>query len=87
MLIALTSLAIAVWVVVGTVPRFSCCGQIAQLEKYLLEVFLIHTYLFVRPTGNSPLDFAMSLALIAIASYVVGMVADRLTQIIFKERG
>lgn len=86
-LIALTSLALALWLVVGTVPRFPWSAHIARLEKYLLEVFLIHTYLFVRPTGNSPLDFALSVALIAVASYVVGKAADRLTQMILEKRG
>lgn len=84
-LIAATSLGLALWLVVGRVPAWALMRKLAGMEKYLLEIFLIHTYLFVRPTGNWGMDFALSLALIVVAAVLIGRVADALSGALFRK--
>lgn len=86
-LIALTSLMISLWLVVGRIPQWSWSRYLSRQEKYLLEIFLIHTYLFVRPTGHSLLDFFVSILLIVLASYMVGRVAESVSLRVFGKRG
>ena len=86
-LIAAGSLSLALWLVVGRIPAWPLMRKLAKLEKYLLEIFLVHTYLFVRPTGNWGLDFALTLALIMLASILVGRAADALSAVVFRKAG
>jgi hypothetical protein len=53
------------------------------LEACLLEIYLIHSYLFVHPTGISALDFAISLVLIVFCALVLNAVATRLIAWLF----
>ncbi|MBQ5950243.1 acyltransferase family protein [Massilia sp. ST3] len=85
-LITATSLSLALWLVVGRVPDWPLTRMIAGLEKYLLEIFLIHTYLFMRPTTNWGLNFLLSLSVIMVASVLVGRVADILSSALFRQR-
>jgi hypothetical protein len=82
-LIAMTSIACAVWLSKATnrAPKVSL--HIAKLESYLLEIFLIHTYLFVHPTGKSLLDLAVSIALVVAAALVVNRVASWVSSLVF----
>lgn len=82
-LIGLAGLAIALWLVAGRVPDWPVTRAIAGLEKYLLEIFLIHTYLFARPSGNWFLDFSLTLVLIMAAAVLVSRLADALSHRVF----
>lgn len=86
-LITAGSLALALWLVVGRIPAWPLMGKLAGLEKYLLEIFLVHTYLFVRPTGNWGVDFGLTIALIMLASVMVGRAADALSARVFRKPG
>lgn len=67
-LIALTSIACCVWLANDTGLHWHGLARLARLEDYLLEIFLIHTYLFVRPTHNTLLDLAIStIVIVAVA--------------------
>ena len=85
-LIAAGGMAVAVWLTVATLPRWSILDRVAALDTYLLEIFLIHMYLFSHPTGVSVLDFALSLGLILVVSVVLGHIADRLSARMFNAR-
>lgn len=82
-LIAAGGATIAVWLSVAEIPQWKPLKKIASFEKYLLEIFLIHMYLFIHPTGSGVLNFLLSIGLIAIAAIMLGKIADRLTTKIF----
>lgn len=58
--------------------------MLAKLEKYLLEIFLIHTYLFVCLSGNTALDFVVSVLLIVVAAMGLNWVVEWLSAVIFQ---
>lgn len=82
-LIAAGAMAVAVWLTVATLPPWSLIDRVAALDQYLLEIFLIHMYLFSRPTGHSVLDYFLSLGLILAVSVMLGYLADRLSTRLF----
>lgn len=59
--------------------------KLAKLEAYLLEVFLIHMYLFVRPSGNSYLDFGISLILIWVVAIGLNFLGNKLVAFVFNK--
>lgn len=63
-LIAAASIAISLWLAKAKFPEWRIAKRIAGLEKYLLEIFIIHTYLFIHLSGHPIPDFAISLLLI-----------------------
>lgn len=56
---------------------------LVPLEACLLEIYLIHNYLFVRPTGVSLADFAISLALIVPCAMLLNAAGNRLVGWVF----
>jgi hypothetical protein len=82
-LMTLTSIAIAVWLAKTHIPRWSPLKRVASLETYLLEIFLIHTYLFIHPTGRSEVDFIISMALILVAAVAINRIAGLVTRLVF----
>jgi hypothetical protein len=82
-LMTLTSIAIAVWLAKTHMPQWSLLKRVASLETYLLEIFLIHTYLFIHPTGRSVVDFIISMALILIAAVAINRIAGLVTRLVF----
>ncbi|NNG24231.1 acyltransferase family protein [Telluria aromaticivorans] len=85
-LIASGGLAVAIWLTVAELPRLRVLKGVAILDKYLLEIFLVHTYLFVHPTGVSGMDFAISLVLIMAVSVLLSVLADKVSARMFRER-
>jgi hypothetical protein len=86
-LIALTSIALAVWLARAEAPKWGVMQWFAKLETYLLEIFLIHTYLFYRITGNSLADFSVSLSLIIAFSIAVHHLAEAISARVFDRPG
>jgi hypothetical protein len=82
-LMTMTSIAIAVWLAKTRLPQWSILKSVAILETYLLEIFLIHTYLFVHPTGRSVLDYIISMALILLAAVAINRIAGFVTRLVF----
>jgi hypothetical protein len=58
---------------------------VARLENCLLEIFIIHTYLFIHPTGISALDFAITMTLVAVVAWFLNIVANRLVKLVFSK--
>lgn len=73
-LIAATSICISLWLSKVVLPHWSLAKALAKLDKYLLEIFIMHSYLFVHVSGNSVLDFAVSVLLAVIAAIVINRV-------------
>jgi len=85
-LLAAGGLSVAVWLTVVQLPQWSVIDKIAVLDRYVLEIFLVHMYLFIKPTGNQIADFLISLCLIIVVSVLLGRLADRLSARVFRER-
>lgn len=85
-LMTFASVGIAIWLAQAHLPPWPVLRKIAAWDRYLLEIFLVHTYLFVRPTGNSPLDFALSMALVVVASVALSRLAGYVTGYLFDSR-
>ncbi|GJJ04863.1 hypothetical protein RugamoR64_54010 [Duganella rhizosphaerae] len=67
-LIAMTSIACSVWLASAVNFRWHGLSRLAKLEDYLLEIFLIHTYLFMHPIHNTLLDLLIStMVIVAVA--------------------
>ena len=56
------------------------------LEACLLEIYLIHGYLFVNMTGHTVVDFAISLVLIVIAAMLLNAAGNHLVKSMFAPR-
>jgi hypothetical protein len=59
---------------------------IAKVEKYLVEIFLIDTYLFPHYHGSSSFNFLASLLLLALAAMVLNMVVELMSARIFTRK-
>jgi hypothetical protein len=78
-----TSISISVWVSKVRIAPWSMAKKFAKLETYLLEIFLIHTYLFVHVSGNSVVDFLTSVLLIIIVAIGLNRIVVWLSSILF----
>jgi hypothetical protein len=82
-LIAAASIAISLWLSKAKSPPWHTAKMLAKFENYLLEIFVIHTYLFIHMMGNSVLDFAASLLLIVFAAIAINRVVAWLWSLVF----
>jgi hypothetical protein len=82
-LIAAASIAISLWLSKTILPQWRTVKVFAKLENYLLEIFIMHTYLFVHVSGNPVLDFVLSISLILIAAIAVNHVVAWLSSQVF----
>lgn len=59
---------------------------LVALEACLLEIYLIHGYLFIRPTGIELADFAISLAFIVCVAMLLNIAGNKLVARIFDKK-
>ena len=85
-LIALGSIGVCLLLTRVTLPRWPLWAQVARLETYLLEIFLIHTYLFIHPTGHNGLDLLLSIVLIVAVAMALNVVIAGLSVRLFERR-
>jgi hypothetical protein len=85
-LVAAGAFSVAIWLTVAQLPDWEVIKWVAKLDKYLLEIFLVHTYLFIRPVKHDLIDFSISLCLILLVSLALGWIADRITACLFDHR-
>lgn len=83
MLILGISVGICIWLSSSRATPCRPLGRLARLDKYLLEVFLIHTYLFMRPTGNTWVDLACSIAVTMLAAVALNWTESRISARLF----
>jgi hypothetical protein len=82
-LILATSISLSVWVSKVRLPVSGAAQKIAKMDIYLLEIFLIHTYLFIHISGNTIVDFLISVLLIVMVAIALNRVVVRLSSIVF----
>ncbi|QOL50936.1 acyltransferase family protein [Massilia litorea] len=66
--------------------RLASLRFLVPLEACLLEIYLIHSYLFVHPSGNPIIDFLLSLVVIVAAAIVLNRAGNYLVARIFKNK-
>ncbi|WP_020652677.1 acyltransferase family protein [Massilia niastensis] len=86
LLLFVLSTALALWLTVAECPRFQFIGSLARLEKYLLEIYLIHSYFFIRPTGNPIVDFVLSLGLILAVAMILNTAGNKIVGWMFQAK-
>jgi hypothetical protein len=59
---------------------------LVPLEACLLEIYLIHSYLFVHPAGNQIIDFLISLVVIVAAALVLNRAGNYLVARVFRSK-
>lgn len=84
-LLGLFALALSLRLTIPGTP-LTWLRPLVALEAFLLEIYLIHSYLFVRPTGHTLVDFALSLVLIVVVAIVLNHAGNRLVAWIFAPR-
>ena len=57
---------------------------LVAIEACLLEIYLIHSYLFIHPTRNGVIDFIISLVVIVVAAILLNRAGNNLVAQIFK---
>ena len=85
-LIVAGAFSLAIWLTVARLPDWRAIEWVAKLDKYLLEIFLVHTYLFTHSTGHGLIDFLVSLCFILLVSITLGRIADRVSYRVFDRR-
>jgi hypothetical protein len=83
-LIFSTAISTAIWLTNVELPEVVFSFGVQKLEKCLLEIYLIHTYLFIHLTGVAALDFLLSFMLILITALVLNRLIKPLEQLIFR---
>ncbi len=73
-LIFTISIATAAWLTSVQLPEKLFSFGIQKLENYLLEIYLIHGYLFVHFTGVSTLDFLLSVLLVVSVAVLLNQI-------------
>jgi hypothetical protein len=84
-LLGLASVTVNLWLMRARLPQWKILRGVARLENCLLEIFIIHTYLFIHPTGISALDFAITMTLVAVVAWFLNIVANRLVKLVFSK--
>jgi hypothetical protein len=85
-LLALVCISTNLWLMKARIPQWQPLRLLASLENCLLEIFIIHTYLFIHPTGREGLDFVVSLALIIATAWMLNLAASKVMEALFKPR-
>lgn len=85
-LITAASISLSLWLSKANLIYWPAAIAFAKLEKYLLEIFLIHTYLFVHFFGNTALDFGTSVLLITVTAMGLNRIVEWLSPRIFEPR-
>ncbi|MFK3739384.1 hypothetical protein [Massilia sp. TN1-12] len=82
-LLALSCISTNLWLMKARLPHWAPLRMLAKLEGCLLEIFIIHMYLFVHPTGQHLLDFVLSLVLIVATAWVLGQAGSKVVALVF----
>jgi hypothetical protein len=85
-LLAIACISINLWLLKMPLPQWKILQVFTRLENCLLEIFIIHTYLFMHPTGQQGVDFLISLAVIIVAGWVLNILGSKLVELVFGDR-
>lgn len=84
-LVGVACIATNLWLMQAQLPKWKILQALARLETCLLEIFIIHTYLFIHPTGIGPLDFAMTMSLVIVVAWILNILGSKLVKLIFNK--
>jgi hypothetical protein len=84
-LVGVACIAANLWLMRARLPQWGVFRALAKLENCLLEIFIIHTYLFVHPTGIGALDFTITMTLVIVAAWVLNILGSKLVRRIFSK--
>jgi hypothetical protein len=84
-LVGLACITTNLWLMRARLPQWGILRALAKLENCLLEIFIIHTYLFIHPTGINPLDFVITMSLIIVTAWILNIVGNRLVKLVFSK--
>jgi hypothetical protein len=85
-LLALACISSNLWLMNVQIPQLRPLRLLARLEDCLLEIYLIHTYLFLHLTGHNVLDFPVSLVTIIVSAWLLNLAGSKLMAQLFKAR-
>lgn len=74
-LLILACISAALWLCVARLPSL-LARVLRPVTRSMLPIYVMHSYLFVRPTQIAALDLALSLALIIAASWLLSALAN-----------
>jgi hypothetical protein len=86
-LVGLACITTNLWLMRARLPQWKLLRGLARLENCLLEMFIIHVYLFVHPTGISALDFAITITLIVATAWILNIIGNKLVKLVFSKSG
>lgn len=86
-LVGLACITANLWLMRARLPQWKILRGLARLENCLLEIFIIHSYLFIHPTGIGALDFVITMTLIIVTAWILNIVGDRLVKLVFNKPG
>jgi hypothetical protein len=78
LLIVVICISISLWLASVRLTWSTMATNIAALEPFLLEVFIIHTYFFIHPTGSSTIDFLASMVLTILTAILLSRIINNL---------
>lgn len=78
-LILVTSASLTLWLLNVALPVW-LSRPASYFSDILLEIYLIHTYLFLAVTGSRAVDYVLSLCVIVIVARALHLVADHLSR-------
>lgn len=84
-LVGVACITTNLWLMRARLPQWKVLRALATLETFLLEIFVIHTYLFIHPTGIAALDFTITMSLIIVVAWILNIVGSKLVKLIFSK--
>jgi hypothetical protein len=84
-LVGLACITTNLWLMRARLPQWAILRGLAKLENCLLEIFIIHTYLFIHPTGNSALDFVITMTLVIVTAWILNIIGNKLVKLVFSK--
>nr|WP_314547125.1 acyltransferase family protein [uncultured Massilia sp.] len=82
-LVAVAAICTNLWLMKASIPRWKPLLALAKLENILLEIFIVHTYLFVYPTGNKVVDYAVTMTLVIVSAWILNILGSALVRVLF----
>jgi hypothetical protein len=84
-LLGLACITVNLWLMRARLPQWKILRGLASFENCLLEVFIIHSYLFIHPTGISALDFVITMTMVTGIARILNIAGNRLVKLVFSK--
>ena len=84
-LILSVSLLLVLWLQRVRLPQWRIFQKLLTFNDALLEVYLVHTYLFITPTGQTFVDYFVSMLVICVVAKFLSIMAKKVESQAFKK--